>query len=106
MNCGYQRIQLPSHFPKPIFTDDLYQHSVELLADIEKAIPQHSLTNEIRRSVEIKLDRDASFVTDLLTHLGMVLSLLNKTGGGRMVNANVGSICCKISMNKYQQGVL
>ena len=81
MLFGKVRIQLPSHFPKPIFTDDLYQHSVELLTDIEKAIPQHSLTNEIRRSVEIKLDRDASFVTDLLNHLGMVLSLLNKTGG-------------------------
>jgi hypothetical protein len=72
MLFGKVRIQLPSHFPKPIFTDDLYQHSVELLTDIEKAIPQHSLTNEIRRSVEIKLDRDASFVTDLLNHLGMV----------------------------------
>jgi hypothetical protein len=81
MLFGKVKIQLPSHFPKPIFTDDLYQHSVELLTDIEKAIPQHSLTNEIRRSVEIKLDRDASFVTDLLTHLGMALSLLNKTGG-------------------------
>jgi hypothetical protein len=31
MLFGKVKIQLPSHFPKPIFTDDLYQHSVELL---------------------------------------------------------------------------
>jgi hypothetical protein len=53
MLFGKVKIQLPSHFPKPIFTDDLYQHSVELLTDIEKAIPQHILTNEIRRLARV-----------------------------------------------------
>ncbi|XP_052068615.1 uncharacterized protein LOC127707897 [Mytilus californianus] len=78
---GKMKIEFPTRFPKPVFTDDLYQNSVELLSDLEKSIPQHQLTNEIRKSVDVKVDRDAAFVTDLLTQLGMVLALLKKTGG-------------------------
>ncbi|OPL33843.1 hypothetical protein AM593_09786, partial [Mytilus galloprovincialis] len=78
---GKSEIQFPASFPKPIFTDDLFQNSVELLSEIEACIPQQYLTTEIRKSVELKVDRDGSFVTDLLSHLGMVLSLLKKTGG-------------------------
>ncbi|VDI64095.1 Hypothetical predicted protein [Mytilus galloprovincialis] len=78
---GKMKIEFPTRFPKPVFTDDLYKNSVELLSDLEKSIPQQQLTKEIRRSVEVKVDRDAAFVTDLLTQLGMILALLKKTGG-------------------------
>ncbi|CAC5397571.1 unnamed protein product [Mytilus coruscus] len=78
---GKIKMEFPTRFPKPVFIDDLYQNIVELLSDLEKSIPQQQLTKEIRRSVEVKVGRDAAFVTDLLTQLGMVLALLKKTGG-------------------------
>ncbi|CAG2207751.1 unnamed protein product [Mytilus edulis] len=45
---GKVKIQFPASFPKPVFTDDLFQKSVELLSEIEACIPQQYLTTEIK----------------------------------------------------------
>ncbi|CAG2207748.1 RNF213 [Mytilus edulis] len=66
--------------PKITFTDDLFRNTIELLKELQSNLDQYPLTSDIKKEVEQKSERDASQISDLLTHTGIVLSLIRKTG--------------------------
>ncbi|KAK3603848.1 hypothetical protein CHS0354_042856 [Potamilus streckersoni] len=67
--------------PSITYADELYQNSVAMIYQIQKNIKQEPLPPDLVVSIKKKKDRDPRHVSDFLTHLGMILSLLKKTSG-------------------------
>ncbi|CAC5371888.1 unnamed protein product [Mytilus coruscus] len=65
---------------KITFTDNLFRNTVELLMDLQSKMYQYPLTTDIKKEVVQKSERDASLTSDMLTHTGIILSLIRKTG--------------------------
>ncbi|XP_052068616.1 uncharacterized protein LOC127707898 [Mytilus californianus] len=66
--------------PQIVFSDELFQNTVELLKEIQRNVQQYDLTQDIKKEIVHKRDRDASQITNMLTQTGMVISLIRKTG--------------------------
>ncbi|CAG2210256.1 unnamed protein product [Mytilus edulis] len=58
------------------FVDDLFQNCIELLKEISRKFNQEALSSEIKTAIKYKKSKDRSYIGELLTHLGMALSLL------------------------------
>lgn len=58
----------------------MFRNTVVLLKELQSNMYQYPLTSDIKKEVEQKSERDASQISDLLTHTGIVLSLIRKTG--------------------------
>ncbi|OWF52739.1 uncharacterized protein LOC110447384 [Mizuhopecten yessoensis] len=68
--------------PLIVFADELFRNSVTLLQRISRKLtPQVPLTMELKQGIEYKWKRNPSHTMQLLSQIGIVLSLLNKTGG-------------------------
>lgn len=78
---GKPYISVPQTFPRILFIDELFQNTVQLLENIRNIIPQEKLPQVILKSIERKKENDNSKITELMTVLGMALSLLKKTNG-------------------------
>lgn len=74
-------IFIPSTFPRILFVDELFQNTIQLLENIKKIIPQEKLPNTVLKSILKKKDSDSSQIVELMTILGMSMSLLKKTNG-------------------------
>ncbi|KAL3859950.1 hypothetical protein ACJMK2_010129 [Sinanodonta woodiana] len=67
--------------PSITYADELYQNSVAMIYQIQKNIKQEPLPLDLVGAITKKKDRDPRHVSDFLTHLGMILSLVKKTSG-------------------------
>ncbi|XP_069124642.1 uncharacterized protein [Argopecten irradians] len=68
--------------PVMVFADELFKNSITLIHRVsDKITPQMPLTMELKRGIESKSKRNPSYTIQLLSQIGIVLSLLNKTGG-------------------------
>lgn len=74
-------IFIPSTFPRILFVDELFQNTIQLLENIKNTIPQEKLPNAVLKSILKKKDNDSSQIVELMTVLGMSMSLLKKTNG-------------------------
>lgn len=74
-------IFIPSTFPRILFVDELFQNTIQLLENIKKTIPQEKLPQSVLKSILKKKDSDNSQIVELMTVLGMSMSLLKKTNG-------------------------
>lgn len=74
-------IFIPSTFPRILFVDELFQNTIQLLENIKKTIPQEKLPPTVLKSILKKKDSDSSQIVELMTVLGMSMSLLKKTNG-------------------------
>lgn len=74
-------ITIPSTFPRVLFVDELFQNTIQLLENIKKTIPQEKLPHTVLKSVLTKKNTDSSQIVELMTVLGMSMSLLKKTNG-------------------------
>lgn len=74
-------IFIPSTFPRILFVDELFQNTIQLLENIKKTIPQEKLPHTVLKSILKKKDIDSSQIDELMTVLGMSMSLLKKTNG-------------------------
>lgn len=88
---GKSVIHIPT-IPTVMFTDDLYHNSVQLLKAIECDIDQDRLSNDVKKNIEKKKETDTALISNLLTHIGMVLSLLRKIGAKSDVTADLSIV--------------
>ncbi|VDH96558.1 Hypothetical predicted protein [Mytilus galloprovincialis] len=82
MLFGKVLVEIPNPLMKIIFIDDLFQNCIELLNEISRNVKQRPLPYNIKTAIEYKKSKDRSYIGELLTHLGMALSLLRKKGLG------------------------
>lgn len=78
---GKPYIDIGTTFPKVLFTDELFQNTIQLLDNIRKAIPQEKLSQDVLKSIQTNKDKIISNISELMTVLGMSMSLLKKTKG-------------------------
>jgi hypothetical protein len=78
---GKAFIQMAKGFPKIIFKDELHKNYSSLIRELKLNIPQESLPLEIVNGIKSRKEEDPRMATQLLTHLGIVMSLLKKTRG-------------------------
>lgn len=78
---GKPFIFVPPTFPKISFLDELFQNTLQLLNIIRKSIPQKELPQYVVEGILKKKDENSHQIVDLMTVLGMSLSLLNKRKG-------------------------
>lgn len=74
-------IFIPSTFPRILFVDELFQNTILLLENIKKIIPQERLPQAVLKNILNKKDSDSSQIIELMTVIGMSMSLLKKTKG-------------------------
>ena len=79
--AGKSYISSPDSLPKIMFTDELFLNYADLLTELKTKIPQQQLTNDVEISMRAKIRNDIKIAKDLLTHLGILMTLLKKTGG-------------------------
>lgn len=78
---GKPFINIPPTFPKISFVDELFQNTIQLLHNIRHSIPQDKLPHNILKGILKKKEGNSSQIVELMSVLGMSLSLLNKTNG-------------------------
>ncbi|KAK3605798.1 hypothetical protein CHS0354_002411 [Potamilus streckersoni] len=78
---GKCHLLLKESFPKMIFTDELYKRYILLIEELKEVIPQKKLTSDIEAGIKSKKDKDPKLIADFLAHLGVIVSLLRRTGG-------------------------
>lgn len=67
--------------PEIVFIDELHKNYAFLLKEIRESTAQQVLPAEISYGIKSRKDDDPRMSTELLTHLGIVMTLLKKTGG-------------------------
>ncbi|XP_052069355.1 uncharacterized protein LOC127708504 [Mytilus californianus] len=88
MLFGKVLVEIPNPLMKIGFKDDLFHNSIELLKEISRKFEQKVLPDEIKIQIKLKKSKDRSHISELLTHVGMALSLLRKKGLGTQ-NADI-----------------
>lgn len=78
---GKPHIFVPPTFPHISFLDELFQNTFQLLNIIKKSIQQESLPQNILNGILNKKEENDFQIVELMTVLGMSLSLLKKTKG-------------------------
>lgn len=78
---GKPYISVPQTFPRILFVDELFQNTVQLLENIRKNILQEKLPQQIGKYFAEKKESNCSIIPEVMTVLGMSLSLLKKTKG-------------------------
>ncbi|XP_055995963.1 uncharacterized protein LOC125646740 isoform X2 [Ostrea edulis] len=78
---GKPYISVPSTFPRILFVDELFQNTIQLLESIRMTIPQERIPDNVLKGLLKKKESDSSQIPELMTVLGMSLSLLKKTKG-------------------------
>lgn len=78
---GKPFICVPPTFPKISFVDELFQNTIQLLHNIRQSIPQTKLPHNVVMGIIEKKEENRSQVVELMSVLGMSLSLLKKTNG-------------------------
>lgn len=74
-------ISMTHTFPRILFVDELFQNTTQLLENIRRSIHQERLPQIILNSIEKIKEIGSSQIVELMTVLGMSLSLLKKTTG-------------------------
>lgn len=74
-------ICVPPTFPKISFVDELFQNTIQLLHNIRQSIPQEKLPDKILNEILKKKIKNSSQIVELMSVVGMSLSLLKKTNG-------------------------
>ena len=70
-----------SSLPQIVFTDELYKNYVSLSKEIRIKVKQKPLSPNIRSAVIDRNKNDPRIGRELLLQIGMIMTLLNKTGG-------------------------
>lgn len=67
--------------PEIVFIDELHKNYASLLKEIRECTAQQVLPAEISFGIKSRKDDDPRMSAELLTHLGIVMTLLKKTAG-------------------------
>lgn len=78
---GKPFIFVPPTFPKISFVDELFQNTIQLLNIIRNSIPQEKIPQNALEGILKKKDENCNQIVELMTVLGMSLSLLKKKKG-------------------------
>lgn len=78
---GKPFIVVPPTFPKICFVDELFHNTIQLLNIIRKSIPQEKLPQNALEGILKKRDDNCNQIVELMTVLGMSMSLLKKRKG-------------------------
>lgn len=78
---GKPYIYVPSTFPHISYLDELFQNTFQLLNIINNSIQQERLPQNILNGILNKKEENGLQIVELMTVLGMALSLLKKTKG-------------------------
>lgn len=78
---GKPYINIGATFPKVLFIDELFQNTIQLLDHIRKAIPQENLPQDVLKSIETNKEKIITSISELMSVLGMAMSLIKKTNG-------------------------
>ena len=78
---GKKYITVLPTVPKVIFTDELFQSSIQLMKEVSEKVPQETLQVEVMRGVQSKLSKSPTYVNEMQTMIGMIMTLVKKTGG-------------------------
>ncbi|KAL3853050.1 hypothetical protein ACJMK2_016633 [Sinanodonta woodiana] len=78
---GKGHLLLTESFPRIIFSDELYKTYILMIQELKGVIPQQKLTSEIEAGVQSRKEKEPKLIADLLYHLGIIISLLRRTGG-------------------------
>ncbi|KAL3853048.1 hypothetical protein ACJMK2_016631, partial [Sinanodonta woodiana] len=76
---GY--LLLAECFPRIVFTDELYKTYILMIQELKDVLPQQKLASDIESGLKSRKERDPKLVADFLNHLGIIISLLRRTGG-------------------------
>ncbi|KAL3853052.1 hypothetical protein ACJMK2_016635, partial [Sinanodonta woodiana] len=72
---------LEESFPRIFFSDELYRIYILMIQELKGVIPQQKLTLDIEAGIQSRRERDPNLIADFLNHLGIIISLLRRTGG-------------------------
>lgn len=78
---GKPYINIGATFPKVLFIDELFQNTIQLLDTIRKVVPQENLPQDVLKSIQTNKEKIITNISELMTVLGMSMSLLKKTKG-------------------------
>ncbi|KAK3605800.1 hypothetical protein CHS0354_002416 [Potamilus streckersoni] len=76
---GY--LLLEESFPRIVFTDELYKTYIFMIHELKGVIPQQKLQSDIEAGILSRRERDPKLIADFFNHLGIIMSLLRRTGG-------------------------
>ncbi|XP_053401074.1 uncharacterized protein LOC123550673 [Mercenaria mercenaria] len=69
--------------PEIVFIDELHKNYASLIRELRKTVPQLPLPAEIGNGIKSRKAEDPRMSVELLTHLGIVMTLLKKTKGDK-----------------------
>ncbi|KAL3853049.1 hypothetical protein ACJMK2_016632 [Sinanodonta woodiana] len=78
---GKGHLLLEESFPRIVFSDELYRIYIFMIQELKGLIPQQKLTSDIEAGIQSRRERDPKLTADFLNHLGIIISLLRRTGG-------------------------
>ncbi|XP_060554249.1 uncharacterized protein LOC132715277 [Ruditapes philippinarum] len=81
MIFGKCYIILENTLPEIVFIDELHKNYGNLIRELRKSVPQRPLTSDISNGIKSRKAEDPRMSTELLSHLGIVMTLLKKTSG-------------------------
>lgn len=74
-------IVVPNPLPKVLFVDELFKNTTDMLKNVRETLPQERLPQTVLNGIVQKKNSDSSQIIELMTVIGMSLSILNKTKG-------------------------
>ena len=72
---------LDNNLPSVTFVDELHQGLSKLVRDVSEVVPQTELSLDIVNGIKAKRNKHPRLTADLITHIGVLITLAKKTKG-------------------------